>query len=166
MTARAGILLDEFHSPAFSLQGGTMEMVQLWVNLPRRNKMAAPGYQSIASSRIPVVDVPEAAGQLRVIAAAFGGAQGAARTFTRMDVLDLRRAQGAAVELPAREGVAVALVVLRGRLLVNGSAVSDGQLVHLDREGSGVQLDAESDVSLLGLAGEPLDAPLAGRGPF
>src|SRR5690554_7564549 len=59
MTAGAGILHEEFHSPAFSLQGGTMEMVQLWVNLPRRNKMAAPGYQSIASSRIPVVDLPD-----------------------------------------------------------------------------------------------------------
>lgn len=166
MTAGAAILHEEFHSPAFSLQGGTMEMVQLWVNLPRRNKMAAPGYQSIASSRIPVVDLPEAAGQLRVIAGEFGGAQGAARTFTPMDVLDLRLAQGAAVELPTREGFTLALVVLQGRLLVNGTAVSDGQLVHLDREGSGVQLDAQSDVSLLWLAGEPIDEPLAGRGPF
>src|SRR5690554_4819065 len=71
-----------------------------------------------------------------------------------------------AVELPTREGFTLALVVLQGRLLVNGTAVSDGQLGHLDREGSGVQLDAQSDVSLLWLAGEPIDEPLAGRGPF
>src|SRR5690606_18282553 len=109
MTAGAGILHEEFHSPACSLQGGTMARVRLWVNLPRRNKVAAPGCQSIASCRIPGVGLPEAAGPRRVIAGEFGGAQGAARTFTPMAVLALRLAQGAAVELPTREGFTLAL---------------------------------------------------------
>src|SRR5690606_5032856 len=86
MTAGSGILHEEFHSTAFTGRGGTIEMVQLWVNLPAKDKTAAPGYQTLLNADIPSVDLADGAGRVRVIAGAFDGHEGPARTFTPMDV--------------------------------------------------------------------------------
>lgn len=166
MTAAGGILHEEFHSPAFSQSGGTIEMVQLWVNLPARDKMAEPGYQTLLDAQIPVVDLPEGAGRVRVIAGGFGGAKGPARTFTPMDVWDLRIRQGGIGRFEATEGHTLALVVLHGTALVNGSEVREGQLVHLDRAARAVEIEATTDASVLWLSGEPIDEPVVGYGPF
>lgn len=167
MTAGAGIVHEEFHSEAFTRRGGTVEMVQLWVNLPAADKMTEPGYQTILDAQIPVVELPEGAGRVRVIAGEFGGQHGPARSFTPMDVLDMRIAQGATARIPTRAGHTLALVVLHGTVLVNGQDIARaGQLVHLDRAGNGVEIEANSDASVLWLAGEPIDEPLVGHGPF
>ncbi len=167
MTAGAGILHEEFHSPAFTERGGTIEMVQLWVNLPAKDKMAAPGYQTLLDAQIPTVDLPEGMGRVRVIAGAFDGHRGPARTFTAMDVWDLRIGQGGVARFDAKDGHTLALVVLHGAVLVNGSTVAgEGQLVHLDRVGSGVEIEASSDATVLWLSGEPIDEPVVGYGPF
>lgn len=167
MTAASGILHEEYHSEAFSARGGTLEMVQLWVNLPARDKMSAPGYQSLLNADIPQVALPGGAGCVRVIAGSYGGRQGPARTFTPIDVWDLRLATGASTELQAQPGHTLALVVLRGTVLVNGQEiVRAGQLVHLDRAAGTVHLEANDEVTLLWLSGEPIDEPVAGYGPF
>ncbi|MFA7664972.1 MAG: pirin family protein [Burkholderiaceae bacterium] len=167
MTAGAGILHEEFHSPAFTRSGGTIEMVQLWVNLPARDKMTAPGYQTILAGQIPHVDLPDGAGHIRVIAGEFDGQRGPARSFTPMDVLDLHIRQGATARLPTRDGHTLALVVLHGTVLVNGNDIArEGQLVHLERSGSDVEIEANSDATVLWLAGEPIDEPVVGYGPF
>ncbi|MBO1114497.1 pirin family protein [Bordetella petrii] len=167
MTAAGGILHEEFHSDAFTRQGGALEMVQLWVNLPARDKMSAPGYQTLLDRDIPVVGLPGEAGQVRVIAGEFDGRRGPARTHTPIDVWDVRlRQQGTATfELP--EGRTLALAVLHGTAQVNGTdIVREGQLVHLSREGSQVQIEANNEVTLLLLSGEPIDEPIVGYGPF
>jgi quercetin 2,3-dioxygenase len=167
MTAGGGILHEEFHSRAFTERGGTMEMVQLWVNLPAKDKMAEPGYQTLLDAQIPSVDLPEGAGRVRVIAGDFDGHRGPARTFTPMDVWDLRIAQGRTGRFEAKEGHTLALVVLRGTVLVNGETIArEGQLVHLDTAGSGVEIEANSDATVLWLSGEPIDEPVVGYGPF
>jgi redox-sensitive bicupin YhaK (pirin superfamily) len=167
MTAAGGILHEEFHSHAFTKSGGTIEMVQLWVNLPAKDKMAEPGYQTLRNAEMPVIDLPDAAGSVRVIAGQFGGRQGPARTFTPMDVWDLRLRQGGVARLDTRAGHTLALVVLHGTVMVNGrEVVREGQLVQLDREGNGVEIEANSDAVVLWLAGEPIDEPVVGYGPF
>jgi len=167
MTAGGGILHEEFHSRAFTERGGTIEMVQLWVNLPAKYKMAAPGYQTLVDAQIPTVDLPEGAGRVRVIAGEFDGHHGPARTFTAMDVWDIRIGQGSVGRFDAKDGHTLALVVLHGTVLVNGSAVArEGQLVHLERAGSGVEIEAHSDATVLWLSGEPIDEPVVGYGPF
>lgn len=167
MTAGGGILHEEFHSRGFTERGGTMEMVQLWVNLPAKDKMAEPGYQTLLDAQIPSVDLPEGAGRVRVIAGEFDGRRGPARTFTPMDVWDLRIAQGRTGRFEAKEGHTLALVVLRGTVLVNGETIArEGQLVHLDTAGSGVEIEANSDATVLWLSGEPIDEPVVGYGPF
>jgi redox-sensitive bicupin YhaK (pirin superfamily) len=167
MTAGAGIVHEEFHSEAFTRQGGELEMVQLWVNLPAKDKMAAPGYQAIVDAQIPRVALPRDAGSLRVIAGEFDGHKGPARTFTPMDVWDVRLRQGARVTLPLSEGRGVALVVLRGTVQVNGTEIlRDAQLVLLDRSGDELTLEANGDATVLLLSGEPIDEPIVGHGPF
>ena len=167
MTAGSGILHEEFHSEAFSQSGGELEMVQLWVNLPAKDKMTAPGYQAIEDRTIPSLDLPNGAGTVRVIAGSYAGKAGPARTFTPMNVLDLRLKMGATTELPIAAGWTSALIVLHGTVLVNGETVAhEAQMVVLDRNGSDVLIEANNDAVVLLLSGEPIDEPVVGQGPF
>jgi redox-sensitive bicupin YhaK (pirin superfamily) len=167
MTAGGGILHEEYHSHAFTERGGTIEMVQLWVNLPAKDKMTDPGYQTLLDAQIPSVSLPGDAGRVRVIAGALDGQQGPARTFTPMDVWDVRLSPGGTARLAAHEGHTLALVVLHGTVLVNREhVVREGQLVHLDRAGTDVEIEANGEATVLWLAGEPIDEPVVGHGPF
>jgi redox-sensitive bicupin YhaK (pirin superfamily) len=166
MTAGCGILHEEFHSSGFAQRGGAFEMVQLWVNLPAKDKMAAPGYQGITDAQIPSVPLPDDAGRVRVIAGAYAGAEGPARTFSPMHVWDVRLAAGKTARLPQPEGWTVQVVVLAGTVLVNGTVLRAKQAVTLATEGSAVEIEANADAKLLLLAGEPIDEPVVGYGPF
>ncbi len=167
MTAASGILHEEFHSRAFTRNGGTLEMVQLWVNLPASDKMAAPGYQALLDADIPSVTLPGGAGSLRIIAGEYAGHAGPARTFTPINVWDLRLDQGHVSRFQLPEGHTAALIVLRGTVQINGEhIVRDAQMALLDRAGSDVLLEANSDATVLLLGGAPIDEPIAGYGPF
>ncbi|HEY2346737.1 MAG TPA: pirin family protein [Xanthomonadaceae bacterium] len=167
MTAASGIVHEEFHSETFTRNGGTLEMVQLWVNLPAKDKMAAAGYQTLLDRDIPSVPLAGEAGRVRVIAGEFEGHRGPARTFTPIEVWDVRMKQGGATTLRVPEGHTLALVVLHGGVLVNGEQVArEAQFVQFDREGSEIAIEANTDATLLLLAGQPLDEPIVGYGPF
>lgn len=167
MTAGGGILHEEYHSPAFARTGGPFRMVQLWVNLPARSKMAPGGYQGITAVNIPVVDLPEGAGKGRVIAGELLGAAGPARTFTPINVWDLRVNRNADLPLTLREGHTAMLVVLGGRITVNGvQQAGEAEMVLLSRDGSDVVIHADDDATVLVLTGEPIDEPIVGYGPF
>ena len=167
MTAAGGIIHEEFHSPAFSKAGGPFRMVQLWVNLPAKDKMATPGYQSIKDADIPSVDLPGGAGRVRVIAGDYEGAKGPARTFTPVNVWDMRLDRNASIELDLPEGHNAAIVVLTGHVTVGGSqAAGEAEVVLLGKDGSGTTIDSDGDSMLLILTGEPIDEPIVGYGPF
>ncbi len=167
MTAASGILHEEFHSAEFTKEGGTLEMAQLWVNLRAEDKNAPAGYQTLLDREIPSVPLPDDAGRVRVIAGAYAGQAGAARTFSPMDVWDVRLRAGrrATLSLPAERTVAV--IVLRGAVRIyGGETVTDGHLVMLDRGTGGVEIAASADTTLLVLSGEPIDEPVVAYGPF
>lgn len=167
MTAASGILHEEFHSQGFMHSGGTLEMAQLWVNLPAKDKMAEPGYQTLLENDIPSVALPNGAGVLRVIAGNHEGTIGPARTFTPLNVWDVRLRGGKDVSLTFPEGQTLAVIVLSGTVLVNGAQIArEAQAVLLDREGGGVTLEADGDAKVLALSGEPIDEPVAAQGPF
>lgn len=167
MTAASGILHEEFHSRAFTRRGGTLEMVQLWVNLPAKDKLAPAGYQNLLDRDIPSVALPDGAGRVRVIAGEFDGHRGPAHTFTPIDVWDVRLNQGRSTQLTLLEGRTLALIVLHGAVMVNGSQVArEAQMVLLDRAGTEVAIEADADATLLLLGGEPIDEPVVGHGPF
>jgi len=167
MTAASGILHEEFHSEGFAKRGGTLEMVQLWVNLPARDKMADAGYQTILDGDIPSIPLKDQTGSLRLIAGEFDGHTGPARTFTPIDVWDLRLNAGKPLTLDLHEGRNTAVVVLRGTVQVNGrELVREGQLVLFERDGHQLSLEANNDAVVLLLSGEPIDEPIVGHGPF
>ena len=167
MTAGSGILHEEFHSERYSREGGPFEMVQLWVNLPARDKMAAPGYQALLDAEIPSVPLADDAGRVRVIAGEFDGHRGPANTFTPMNVWDVRLGAGKAIDLPQPDGWTTLLVVLDGTVQVNGEAVlRKAEVATLSVEGSGLRIEANGDAKLLLLSGEPIDEPVVGYGPF
>ncbi len=167
MTAASGILHEEFHSKAFAEKGGNMEMVQLWVNLPARHKNAKPGYQTLLDRNIPSIDLPGKAGTVRVIAGDYDGDKGPARTFTPINIWDVRLRRDKSAKLTLPEGHSLAVVVLAGTVEVNGAeVVRTGQLVVLSRDGGEVSLEANSEAKVLVLSGEPIDEPVVAHGPF
>ncbi|CAM3491051.1 Quercetin 2,3-dioxygenase [Klebsiella spallanzanii] len=167
MTAGAGILHEEFHSEAFTRTGGELKMIQLWVNLPAKDKMTHPGYQSITADVIPDVDLPNKAGRMRVIAGRYGDIVGPAHTFSPLNVWDLQLNQNQEVTLQQPAGWSTALVVLEGEIKVNGEgSAREGQLVVLSQKGETLHLAAETHAKVLLMAGEPLQEPIVGYGPF
>ena len=167
MTAASGIVHEEFHGRDFARRGGMFEMVQLWVNLPAKDKLAPPGYQSITNSEIPAISLPGSEGTARVIAGQFAGAKGPAKTFTPILVVDLRFASDQNTELPVSDGYTTALVVLEGAVRVNGSdEITTAEVGLFDRVGKHISIEAAKDTSALLLCGEPIDEPIVGQGPF
>jgi len=167
MTAASGILHEEFHSDRFAREGGAMEMMQLWVNLPAKDKMAPPRYQTLLDADIPSVPLPDDAGRVRVIAGDFAGQRGPAQTFTPIEVWDLRLNAGASAQLAMPEGHTVALVPMHRRVAINGEGtVNPAQLALLSRSGSAFTVSAPEDAMVLVLGGQPLGEPVVGYGPF
>jgi len=165
MTAASGILHEEFHSPEFTKNGGNFRVVQLWVNLPAKHKMTPPGYQGITSADIPSVDV--AGGKGRVIAGDFKGTKGPAKSFTPINLWDVKLEKGAALKLDLPAGHNAAIAVLTGQTMINQEqAAREAQIVLFDPAGSEVEIVAQEDAQLLVMTGEPIKEPIAGYGPF
>lgn len=166
MTAGAGILHEEFHSDEFSREGGMLDMMQLWVNLPKSHKMTTPKYQTILASQVPIITIPEDRGHLRVIAGECEGQKGPADTHTSMLVMDgLIKASGK-YYLPIPDGWSAIVIVRKGHSSINQQPLSIGQTIILSTNGVGLEIEAHEDSELLILSGEPIDEPLVGYGPF
>lgn len=167
MTAAAGIVHEEFHGREFARRGGRFEMIQLWVNLPVKDKMGPPGYQSIRDAQIPRVALPRDAGMVRVIAGSYAGHAGPARTFSPMNVWDVRVREGERIALELPEGHTAALFVLKGGIRIAGGGVAEeAQLAVLERAGTVAEFEALRDSTLLLLGGAPTNEPIVGYGPF
>lgn len=167
MTAGAGIVHEEYHAPAFAKTGGPMRLVQLWVNLPAKDKMTPGAYQGIDAASIPTVNLPNGSGTARVIAGELLGVGGPARTFTPINVWDLKLVADAELTLALPEGHTAILAVLSGHIgLEDGHEAGSAEVVLLSREGRDVALKASGDTSLLVLTGAPIMEPIVGYGPF
>lgn len=167
MTAGGGVIHEEFHSPEYTKTGGQFEMVQLWVNLPAKDKMTPAHYQGILNAQIPVVELPNHAGQVRVIAGEFESHTGPAQTYSPIDVWDVQLNAGQHVPFVVNEGYTAAVVVLKGNVQVNNSQTAhEAQMVVLDQLGIEFTIEANVDAKFLILSGMPLNEPIAGYGPF
>jgi quercetin 2,3-dioxygenase len=169
MTAGSGILHQEFHSEAFAKQGGVLQMVQLWVNLPAKHKMTAPAYQAILSQSIPEIELSNSSGLIRVIAGEHEGHVGPAKTFTPMNVFDIRLKKGEELVLPVADGWNTSVVVLRGALEGAGDSgivAKDAKMLMFSQAGEDIKIKTLEDSVALLLSGEPIDEPIVGHGPF
>ena len=166
MTAGAGILHKEYHEQEFSKKGGPFEMVQLWVNLPKRDKLTAPHYQSITAAQMGKVDLAGDQGHVNVIAGTFNGVTGPTETYTPVNLFDLRLKKGGTVttSLPAEHNTA--LLVVNGSADVNGQPAPEHSFVLFANEGEEITITASEDAVILLLSGEPLNEPIASYGPF
>ena len=168
MTAGAGLVHEEFHSPTFAETGGLFEMVQLWGNLPAADKMTAPKYQAIEAEGIPVIQFDDGAGHIRVIAGQFAEQTGPASTFSPVNVWDgaLKAGHAQYIHVPVDHNTLV--VVLEGEMSLNGSQkVADHSIVLFANDGKAeIQLEATTDAKFLVLTGKPLNEPIQGHGPF
>ena len=166
MTAGSGILHEEFHAEGFAKNGGTLDMVQLWVNLPANLKMTKPAYQAILDQQIPNIELKHGAGFARIIAGDFDGHRGPAHTFTPMNVIDLKLRKGKAI-IATHEGWNTSLVVLKGAVEAgDGVVAKDAQMLMFSSQGQDIQLNILEDSIALLLSGEPIDEPIVGYGPF
>jgi quercetin 2,3-dioxygenase len=165
MTAGAGIFHEEYHEEQFSRRGGRMHMMQLWVNLPKKDKAARPAYQPITAADIPSVSL-EGGGAVRVIAGEYGGARGPAHTFTPITMLDVRLSAGARLQALVPANYNALAVVAKGRVRAGRFSVGAGELVLFENDGARLELSAEEDTHVIVLAGEPIDEPVVPYGPF
>lgn len=167
MTAASGLVHEEKHGKNFAKNGGAFEMVQLWVNLPKKDKMSAPQYQGIVDSNIPRIDLPDNAGSVRVIAGKFDSHKGPATTFSPMDLWDIRLNKGKTHEFKVPEGHTTAVFVLSGKVKFNdGNELHDAELGVLERGGDTFTLTASENAKILFMGGEPINEPVVGYGPF
>ena len=167
MTAGSGILHNEFHEEAFARAGGILHMMQIWVNLPRTHKLAAPKYQALTDRTIEAVPLADDRGVVRVISGAYEDRRGPADTFSPAHMLDLRLQPGAQVHLSTPRDYNTALLVLEGQVTANGSKpVSAGEFVLFNNDGDEVGVESLTEAIVMFLSGAPIDEPLVHYGPF
>jgi hypothetical protein len=167
MTAASGVVHEEKHSREFTRLGGTLEVVQLWVNLPKEFKMSSPRYQTILDRQIPTVSLPDAAGTVRVIAGEFEGVKGPAETFTPINLWDLRLKTYQRAEFMLPRGFTTAVFVLHGEVaLPDAERAGEADLALLTHEGELLHIEAREEATLLILNGAAIDEPVAAYGPF
>lgn len=167
MTAGGGILHQEFHSPEFAHEGGLFEMVQLWVNLPAHSKMTPAKYQAIEADQIQHIALDDAGSEMRIIAGQYQDVDGAATTFSPVNVWDGTIVQGQQHSFYVTEGHTTLLVLLSGKVRLNDDqSIEAPSLVVLSREDIEFSLKAEQDSKFLILTGQPLNEPIEGYGPF
>jgi redox-sensitive bicupin YhaK (pirin superfamily) len=164
MTAGAGIFHEEFHEERFTREGGRMHMMQLWVNLPKKDKWAKPGYQGITAAQIPTVAIDR--GSVRVIAGEYDSVRGPAHTFTAIAMLDVHLEAGARLEVPLPASYNALAVVARGRATAGAITAAAGELVLFANDGAKLALVALEESHVIVLAGEPLGEPVVAYGPF
>ena len=166
MTAGRGIMHEEHHSKDFAKTGGNLDMVQLWVNLPRHAKMSEPRYQELTTANIAEVKLAQNAGVVRVIAGQFEDTLGAAETFSPMNVLDVRLNANAEQEFSFNPQWNNMIFVLSGAIEIEGQRFDAKQTLYVSDQVSSLKLKSFEATKLLILSGEALNEPIAAHGPF
>lgn len=167
MTAASGVLHKEYHEETFSKEGGEFQMVQLWVNLPAKDKMSKPKYQAIANDKMAIYDLPDNAGKVEIIAGDYKGVKGPAETFSPVFMMNAKLNAGGKADFGFPKINNTTLLVIEGSILVNGSEkVATDHLVLFENNGEDFTIEATENAVVLILSGEPINEPIAAHGPF
>ncbi len=166
MTAASGLLHKEYHEESFSKEGGIFQMVQLWVNLPARDKMTPPKYQEVTNNLMGKYQLPANKGEIEIIAGEFNNIKGAATTFTPMHVYNARLKKDAEIEFDFPSNYNTGILVIEGSVIINDQPVPTDHFVLFNNDGNKISVRTDEDAVLLILSGEPIDEPIAQYGPF
>ena len=166
MTAGSGLLHKEYHEEQFNREGGEFQMVQLWVNLPAKDKMTEPKYQAITNAEMGRSELPEG-GYVEVIAGEYNGVRGPATTFSPVHLYNLKPKAGTSLTVSFPANFTTAILAIEGSATLNGDKkVPTNNLAVFENDGEEILVNAEEDSVLLLMAGEPLNEPIAQYGPF
>lgn len=166
MTAGSGLLHEERHEKEFSKKGGVLELVQLWVNVPAKDKMAPPRYQELPKEHIPSIETSNSGGCIRVIAGNYQNTTGPAETFSPITLLDIYQQKGTGLTLQLPIDFNVGIYLIQGAAIINGRDAHTKQLVVFGWNAEIIELSFTEDTTFLVLAGAPIEEPLATYGPF
>lgn len=167
MTAASGVLHKEFHEKEWSKNGGEFQMVQLWVNLPAKDKMSPPKYQALSNDSISKVELPNNNGIVEVIAGEYNGTKGSATTFSPMNIFNLKLNAGAEINLNLDEDFNTAILVIEGKITINQTeVVNTNHLALMANDGENFKIETSENSIVLVLSGQPLNEPIASHGPF
>jgi redox-sensitive bicupin YhaK (pirin superfamily) len=166
MTAGAGILHKEYHEKEFSKRGGPFEMIQLWINLPKKDKSAPPHYQAITADQMNKVQLPDNGGAVNIIAGNFNGKQGPAKSYTLVNLFDIRLSMEGQLKIPVPENHNTAILVINGNVRVNDENAAEHSFILFANEGEEIIIHALTNSVILLLSGEPINEPIASYGPF
>ncbi len=167
MTAGGGVLHNEYHEENFLKAGGILHMIQIWVNLPKKDKLVSPKYQPLTQQEIREVLLPDNAGKIRIVSGSYEGVQGPALTFTPVHMLDIRLNPHVQARLTAFKDFNAALLTLEGSIKTNGSReISPGEFVLFKNDGDEILIESKEPSTLLFLSGAPIEEPLVHYGPF
>ena len=166
MTAGRGLIHAEVSSPQFKKEGGDLEILQLWLNLPARHKMAEPYYKGLQQEEIPSLSLAEGQITLNLISGEWEGTTGAIRPKTDIFLSTLTFKAGSALNLTVAEDRNIFFYIIRGRLNVNGSSIEALNLVEFQNDAQQVNVVAEADSILLFGHAQPFNEPVVARGPF
>ena len=165
MTAGKGVVHDEFHSEEFSNKGGVFEMIQLWINLPRKHKMTDPKYQEISNGVIPTISLGDKI-KLRVIAGSFEKIKGPSSTFTKVNLYDIISKENKSISLNFESDTNTIILIMSGKLKVEDKNFKDKDILIFERQGSQIDLKVSDNFKGLVLNGEPINEPIVAHGPF
>jgi redox-sensitive bicupin YhaK (pirin superfamily) len=166
MTAGSGLLHKEYHEEEFSKTGGPFQMVQLWVNLPAKDKKTSPKYQEITNSKMGRYNLPGEKGFVEVIAGEYGGVKGPASTFTPIHAYNARLKKDAKLDLSFPKEYNTGLLIVEGNVKVDGINAHADHFVLLKNDGEDFSIEATEDSIILVLSGEPINEPIVAYGPF
>ena len=167
MTAASGVLHKEFHETEWSKTGGEFQMVQLWVNLPAKDKMSSPKYQAIANAEMAKIQLADGGGEVEVIAGEYKGNKGPASTFSPVNMFNVRLKKGAKTQLTFPEHYTTSILAIEGSVKINEAEnVLQDHFALFANDGDTFTLEALEDTVVLVLSGEPLNEPIAAYGPF
>ncbi len=166
MTAGSGILHKEYHAEAFSQKGGEFHVAQLWVNLPAANKNTPPAYQDIRNADIPVLELEDNSGSLRVIAGNFRDTTGPAKTFTPIQLWDVKLTAGGSLKFDVAEGDSLQIAVLSGHVMINDTQARGNDWVLMSPQHSAMDIESNNESHLLIMGGKPINEPIMQYGPF
>lgn len=166
MTAGSGLLHKEYHEENFSKTGGLFQMVQLWVNLPAKDKKTKPKYQEITNSIMGRHYLADQQSFIEVITGDYNGVKGPATTFSPMQVYNVKLKKGATATLDLPANYNTGLLVIDGAPTINGSKVATDHFVLFKNEGQVIKIEATEEAIILVLSGEPINEPIAAYGPF
>jgi len=167
MTAAGGLMHDEFQTEEFARRGGTQHFIQLWVNLPAKNKMDKPAYQAITAEQIPHVELDKKGSYVRVIAGNYDGTKGAASTYTPINMFDFRLKAETKITFKSPAGYNSILLVTQGTIHVNEQKeAAHKELIVFSNDGEDITIEAIEDSMVFFVAGEPINEPIVRYGPF